>query len=367
MIGSPANFVGRQSRLSCSLLFLPNLKIGLIHEAIPGFCADLKPVVLCWCCAGAVSRAMDYLSSLPDAVLSIIHHLVHKSGGLRSVLHFEAASKQLSIMFRKHSRLQQAICVKRPVLLRYITRSTAAGPSSFSRWLVAHGYRLDHLTLDELHLELGQPALCGQPGLSQVSELTITTYAPQTLEPLKGLVNLVQLSCRDVGCQTCAGTRVSLKPLGLLTALKSLEMVDGNCSVDTCGNHEMIDHCTAISSLAPLSSLTNLSELCLFGLEAPTISLAALSSLRPTLSRLSCYVENVSMDPVSSFTNLTSLSWATRDEIVGLEPIGKLLKLRSLHGPLTMTQRTLTSSPSAPLQCCRPCRFVAAYTPPACS
>ena len=278
---------------------------------------------------------MDYLSSLPDAVLSIIHHLVHKSGGLLSVLHFEAASKKLTVIFRKNSRLEHAVSVTRPALLRYITRSTAARPSSFSKWLAAHGHHLDDLTLNDLLLQPGQPALCDQPGLTQVSELTICTKA-QTLVPFKGLVNLVQLKCRDVGGPAAAGHYgagggVSLEPLGLLTALKSLELVDYYCRLDVLGSGPvMLDTCTAISSLAPLSSLTNLIELRLFGLEAPTISLAALSSLSPTLRSLFCLVRNVSIDPISSFTNLTSLYWAA-DEIVGVELIGKLLKLRSLR------------------------------------
>jgi hypothetical protein len=244
---------------------------------------------------------MDYLSSLPDGLLTVIHCLVYQLGGVRSLLNLEATCKQLH---------REALCNK----WRFEHPITAANPSFacqavpgasyFSRWIAAHAHRIDALILDKLSLHNSTTrALCEQQGLTQIRSLAVKATVAETLKPLAGLTNLVQLRCDNLRApsnQTADGGFVSLQPLRLLTALESLQLYNRS----------------AVTSLSPLSSLSHLTHLHLSGTQTCVRTIAPLSCLGPSL--LSFHWDGLtqphmlSMAPVSCLTGLTSLTWKAK-------------------------------------------------------
>jgi hypothetical protein len=276
---------------------------------------------------------MDGFSTLPNEVLSTIHALVFRSGGLRSALALEAASKQLRSTFRNHSRFQGPVEMRNLHLAcgrqhGVVTRRQLAGLAaaerasphsvSFWRWIAGNGRRLDHLVLPALRLtDLPFPlSLRDQPGVADARAVTAQAIVSTTLQPLAGLDNLVslqyspiQLRCPGVpvvqsyedcvsNCRISYTRTPRVSTISMLPALEAL--VIGTPSVVTAG--------PGPNSLTILSSLTALTQLSLINL----IDVSSLDFLTAGLcSRLQCvelcFLPLSSLAPVTRLTSLRTL------------------------------------------------------------
>jgi hypothetical protein len=236
------------------------------------------------------------LSSLPTPVLCIIHQLVFQAGGLRSALSLEAASKELCTLLRANTRLPDS---EVPIALdRWCSRWSAA----YWRFVAAHGHRLDRLELLEQHCWRAPSAtslptslpryllpLSMQEGVDRARSVAVPDCSSVSmLEALAGLPNLHHL-CYCMG----KGSSRALEALEGLTALQSLALAGGHSG----------------SSLPALPRLTGLTRLELCNLPRPTAldlqpcHAASLQAL--TLDNLSALT---TLAPISSLTRLTSLT-----------------------------------------------------------
>jgi hypothetical protein len=265
---------------------------------------------------------MDCLSSLPIAVLSVIHCLVYEAGGLRDALSLEAASRHLCTLLRCSSRFPDTVVTVDGKDIVYGTEAAV----SFRRFIAAHGHRLDRLVLNDIMLgrhcsTLPTPHSAAR-GMNDVRTLSISCTKVDSLQPLAGLPNLEHLRCED-GVQGCS----SLEPLESLTSLPSLTIQDNAVS-----GTSATSLAPSATSLAPLAGLTRLTSLQLISLGALT-GLEPLASLGPTLSslHLSELGQVRNLGPLTAPTKLTALELADLFNLAGgLAPLRALQSLRQL-------------------------------------
>jgi hypothetical protein len=327
------------------------------------------------------------LASLPLEILALVHSRVCQADpSLRSCLCLEASCKGLRSLLLSNTRFEQ-VCVEAGQL----GAAQQDASTSFWTWIAAHGSRTDVLLFKDLELTHSTPKLCSKAGVLQAGAVAVSAAVIDTLEPLRGLLNLAAVDCTvSQGAET---GNVSLDPLAGLPALERAHL-DGRSFWDTLSmapRHSIastltslrmasifipqLDElqslskleslrllaCFRVTSMAPLSCLTSLTKMVLLGFG----SLESVGPLR-ALSRLQHLVlaihsaRSFSLEPLRQLTSLTYLSLAGSgpdDHMPGydLQPLSALsstllalnLQYSVLHnlpaiGSLGMTLRFLT-------------------------
>jgi hypothetical protein len=165
------------------------------------------------------------LDRLPAEILSIIHSRVLQADpALRSCLALEATCKHLRSTLLSNTRFER-VSVKAGQL------ATPQGSDSFWRWIAAHGRRTDLLRLHNLELHHSTPRLCSHPGVLQARVVAVSAVLIDTLEPLRGLLNLAVVEYSSALNHPDGG--VSLEPLADLPALEHVDLGDATSTI-TC-------------------------------------------------------------------------------------------------------------------------------------
>jgi hypothetical protein len=246
----------------------------------------------------------DCFSSLPIAVLSTIHRLVHEAGGLRDALSLEATSMQLHTLFRCFTRFEQEVVLPGAALCR----GTAATNTCW-RWIAAHGARVDQLTFDSLVLDYHTRtfrALWQQPGVAMARAVTVYADQLHTFQPLAYLLNLVRLQS---GSRVLRRSHAEEPPsIGRTIDLSCLQSVPGLKSL-TLGDNFRVDATIDSYSLAFLSTLTSLTHLQLNTMKQDCSTVQFLTRLGRNLQSLALHdlPSITTLDPATALTNLTRL------------------------------------------------------------
>jgi hypothetical protein len=237
-------------------------------------------------------------ASLPSELLAQIHGRVQQADpSLHSCLALEATCKYLRSTLHSNARFEEV-----RVKAGHRPATTPKGASCW-RWIAAHGRHTDRLLLDNLALHRSStPRLCDQAGVLLARAVAVSATLVDTLEPLRGLLNLESVSY--AGPERADGA-VSVEPLAGLPALEHVDL-------DSFAG--------ALESLAPLGRLTSLTRLYLLNHVVPSLDeLGSLSKLREL--ELVGFAHVTSVAPLVCLTALTSLV------LFGLESISTLTPL----------------------------------------
>jgi Leucine-rich repeat (LRR) protein len=274
------------------------------------------------------------LASLPTEILGLIHsRLFETDSTLRSCLALEATCKHLRSTLHSNTRYKE-------VRVNAGNLAAAQGASLF-QWMESCGRRTDRLLLQNLELRHSTPALGSQAGVLQVGEVAVSATAVDTLEPLRGLLNLTSVAgvaklYTFIGGSDAA---VSLEPLAGLPALEHVDLSD------------LI---WRITNLAPLRSTPTLSSLDLRSYpHADEVSqldnLSSLTKLRKL--ELAGFNEVASLAPLSCLTSASEMSLWGFKSLDNVEPLRALSMLQSLDlalcGPISLQPLSQMSSMTA--------------------
>jgi Leucine-rich repeat (LRR) protein len=286
------------------------------------------------------------LVSLPTEILALLHsRLLQADPSLRSCLALEATCKHLRSVLLSNTRFKT-------VTVDSGRLATAQGFGSFWRWIATHGRRTGGLHLKSLALHHSTAQLCSKAGVLQVRGVVVTAPVLDTLEPLRGLLNLsivveeiLKPACVDVSLEPLAGLpalqtvciksgTTSLAPLRSMAALTRLSMwndkireLDDLRSLSKLSVLHLVG-CRHVSSVAPLSCLTALTHVTLKGFSSldNVAPLRALSRLQ-RLKLEDCFPHSISLQPLCQLTLLSTLILTGRRENMttyDLQPLSAL-------------------------------------------
>jgi hypothetical protein len=246
-----------------------------------------------------------YFARLPTEIVVLVHSCVLQADPtLRSCLALEATCKHLRSLLYSNTRFGKVHVQSRNL-------ATAQGDSFWS-WIAAHGRRTDCLQLHNLGLRHSTPQLCSQAGVLQAEAVAVSAAVVDTLEPLRGLLNLASLENRSP--PTDAQGDVSMEPLAGLPALEHVEL------------REVASNAT---SLAPLGSMAALTCLHLRNYDIPQVdALRGLSQLRSI--SLAGFYHAACLAPLSCLTCLTSvmlMGFPLLDNVTPLHALSSLVQL----------------------------------------
>jgi hypothetical protein len=258
-------------------------------------------------------------ASLPSELLAQIHRRVLQAApSLHSCLALEATCKYLRSTLHSNARFEEV-----RVKAGHLPATTPKGASCW-RWIAAHGRRTDLLLLDNLVLHRSTPRLCDQAGVLLARAVAVSATLVDTLEPLRGLLNLESVTYS--GPERADGA-VSVEPLAGLPALEHVDL-------DSFAG--------ALESLAPLGRLTSLTRLYLLNHVVPSLDeLGSLSKLREL--ELVGFAHVTSVAPLVCLTALTSLVLFGLESISTLAPLEWLSRLQTL-------ELFISSTPAVSLQ-----------------
>jgi hypothetical protein len=245
------------------------------------------------------------LASLPIEILALVHSgLIQADPSLRSCLALEATCKDLRSTLHSNARFQE-------VSVEGVNLTTIQEPGGFWSWIAAHGRRTDRLQLQNLELHHSTPALCSQAGVLQAGAVAVNAVLIDTLEPLRGLLNLAAVECR---CPPGAHDAVSLAPLAGLPALSHIKL--GASTVTT-------------TSLAPLCSLAALSSLSVCSLVVTKLDdLSSLSALKAlTVLGFPRVTSAAPLSLLASLTELVLVGFPSLDNVAPLHALSRLQRL----------------------------------------
>jgi hypothetical protein len=258
------------------------------------------------------------LVSLPIEILTLIHSsLLWTDGSVRSCIALEATSTELRSVL--HSNTRYGICSVESGCM-----ATATQDDSFRRWMASNGRRIDQLQL-QMELRHCTPQLCSFAGVLQAGKVAVTATVVDTLEPLRGLVNLTAL----VKIGRCkSDCRVSLQPLARLPALQHVDLLLCISPVHT--------------NLAALNSLQKLRALRLEDTFVPYAhrlhSLKQLRHLSPSVRELHLLGFD-SIRSLAPLSRLTALACMVLDGFADSDGEGILQPLHALAGLKSLTLR----------------------------
>jgi hypothetical protein len=247
------------------------------------------------------------LASLPIEILALIHSCVLRADRtLRSCLALEATCKHLRGLLHSNTRFET-------VFVNAESQAPTQG-SSFWSWIAAHGRRTDSLLLEHLELRHSTPTLCSNAGVLQAGAVVVSAAVVDTLEPLRGLLNLIAVDYEGPNSDDDAADDVSLEPLAGLAALEHLHL--SNVVGGT-------------TTLAPLRSMSALTDLTIHNYAVPRLDdLSSLSKLRAL--HLLGFGDVTSVAPLSCLTSLTHVvlvGFASLDDVQPLHALSTLQQL----------------------------------------
>jgi internalin A len=255
------------------------------------------------------------LASLPAEILVLVHSwLLQVDPTLCSCLSLEATCKHLRSVLLSDTRFEEV-----SVDARHL--AATAGSDSFWSWIAAHGRRTDVLQLQHLELRDSTPQLCSHPGVLQARAVAVSAAVFDTLEPLRGLLNLAAAEYEDFDVGA-----LGLEPLLDLPALEHLDL--GTMTAWT-------------TTLAPLCNVATLTSLNLDNYEAAQLDdLRSLSKLQKLA--LAGFHHVTSVAPLSCLTALTHLAimqFPSLDSLVALHALSRLQYLAlsiARSGPISL-------------------------------
>jgi internalin A len=269
------------------------------------------------------------LASLPIQILTLIHsHVFQADATLRSCLALEATCKHLRGLFSSNARFKE-------VVVKHENLATAHG-DSFWRWIATHGTRTDLLRLQRLELHLSTPRLCSHAGVLEARAVDVNAAIVETLEPLRGLINLAAVEYSNVSNHPDGS--ISVAPLAGLPALERVVLGGATATITSLAP---LCHMAALTSLTldnfqiphldQLRSLSQLSELALRGFPDVT-SVAPLSCLTSLTELLIMYFPSLdSIAPLHALTRLQRLSLVIASSgSISLQPLRQLTSLTAL-------------------------------------
>jgi hypothetical protein len=252
------------------------------------------------------------LATCPIEILAQIHsYILQADPSLRSCLALESTCRDLFSTLYSNTHFRT---------VRVNAKQLATTPGSFWSWIAAHGCRTGLLVLKHLELHNATPRLSSRPGVLEAAAVAVYAAMIDTLEPLRGLDNLVSVQYSSpLGHADCDGD-ASLEPLA---GLPALEYVDLGSAV------------AATTTLTPLCSLAKLTSLMIDNYVAPTLDeLAGLSKLRQVV--LGGFADVRSMAPLSCLTALTNMNLLGFPLLENLAPLSALSILQHMDlGVLT--------------------------------
>jgi Leucine-rich repeat (LRR) protein len=250
----------------------------------------------------------DLLASLPTEILVLVHsRALQADTSTRSCLALEATCKHLRGLLYNNARFEQ-------VSVEGGNLATTQQPDSFWRWIAANGKRTDSLVLHNLELHQSTPALCDHAGVLQAKTVDVSATVIDTLEPLRGLLNLAAVENSGPVDDATDDGAVGLEPLAELPALE----------------HVDLDYVVAdTTSLAPLRSMATLTSLNLDNNHVLQLDdLGCLSKLKQL--SLAGFHRVTSVAPLGCLTALTRLvllHFASLDNVVPLHALTALQDL----------------------------------------
>jgi hypothetical protein len=275
------------------------------------------------------------LASLPIEILSLVHsRLLRADPSLRNCLALEATCKHLRSTLHSSTRFVA-------VSVEGVKLATTQEPGSFWSWIAAHGRRTDRLLFRKLELRHSTPSLCSQAGVLQAGAVAVSTVLIETLEPLRGLLNLASLVCHPSG----ARDGVSLAPLAGLPALSHIEL---GASTET------------TTSLAPLCSLAALSSLSTCSLVSNLDDLSSLSALKALT--MCGFPRVTSAAPLSCLTSLEGLALVGFPSLDNVAPLHALSRLQRLT-LVIMSTRSFSLQPLCQLTSLRTLSLLGSRSP----
>jgi Leucine-rich repeat (LRR) protein len=256
------------------------------------------------------------LATLPAEIIALVHSwLLHADPTRRSCLALEATCQHLRSVLLSNTRFEEV-----SVDARHL--DATVGCDRFWRWIAAHGRRTGTLRLQHLELLDSTPQLCSHAGVLQARAVAVSAAVIDTLEPLRGLLNLAAVEDSTAIMGLVPYCAVSLAPLAGLPALERVTF-----RVAT----------MATTSLAPLSSMAALTSLTVCNTVVPQLDdLSSLRCLRDL--RLLFFHHVTSVAPLSCLTALTHASLAGLSSLHSVGPLHALRRLRHLTLCIRSTQ-----------------------------
>jgi hypothetical protein len=256
------------------------------------------------------------LASFPAEIIALVHSwLLHADPTRRSCLALEATCQHLRSVLLSNTRFEEV-----SVDARHL--DATVGCDSFWSWVAAHGRRTGILRLQHLELRDSTPQLCSHAGVLQARAVTVSAAVIDTLEPLRGLLNLAAVEDSTAIMGLAPYCTVSLAPLAGLPALE--RVMFRVATVTT-------------TSLAPLSSMAALTSLNMCNTVVPQLDdLSSLSRLRDL--RLFFFHHVTSVAPVSCLTALTHARLAGFSLLHSGGPLQALRRLQHLTRSIRSNQ-----------------------------
>jgi hypothetical protein len=261
---------------------------------------------------GDTGNSTDYFSSMPVAVL----YMIHGKLCLQHATALECTSKQLRTLLRESTRFKE------------VEAWYSDDDGCFWTWIAANGHRVDALIFQcDSVSDRSLGCLRAREGVSKVGTVTVHAEDLDSLEPLAGMSNLEHLLVASDNTLYSGDPPYSLQPLESLTALKTLDLGD-LCAFDS-----------PPGGVAALTSLTRLTSLA--GSIGAIDSIQCLTCLGGSLQSLTLggFAKLDTLQPIASMSNLTYLCLEWPLELAGDAVLGPLMRagdalqpLSALHG-----------------------------------